>query len=58
MHRGSVVVALLSFLGGLVAFAIAAALQEPVSLYAVIGVVLLANAGVRYALARRGPVHG
>ena len=53
MRRGNLFVAVLSALGGVLAFAIAGALHAPVSLYTALGVVLLANAVVRYQLARR-----
>ena len=53
MRRGSLFVAILSLLGGVLAFVIAGALHDPVSLYTLLGVVLLANAAVRYRLARR-----
>ena len=52
MHRGSLAVAALSLLGGCASFVIAAALHNPLSLYTVLGIVLLANALVRYLMAR------
>lgn len=53
MRRGSLIVALLSVIGGVLAFVIAAVLRNPVSLYVVLGLVLLANAAVHYRLVRR-----
>ncbi len=55
MHRGSLFVAALSLMGGVLALVIAAVLRDPVSLYTVLGVVLLVNAVVRYRLAGRRP---
>ena len=55
MGRGSLVVAILSAAGGVLAFAIAVILRDLVSLYPVLGALLLANAVVRYRLARRPP---
>ena len=51
MRRGSLVAGVLSLLGAATAFAIMAVLRNPVSLYTVIGIVLLVNAGVRFRLA-------
>ena len=55
MRRGSLVVAVLSAAGGVLAFVIAAVLRDLVSLYTVLGVLLLANAAVRFLLAMRPP---
>lgn len=51
MHRGNVVAAVLSLLGSAMAFAVVIAWREPASMYTALGVVLLANAGVRLRLA-------
>ncbi len=54
MQRGSLIAGVLSLLGASVALALAAAVREVVSMYTVIGVVLLVNAGVRFKLASSG----
>ena len=53
MRRGHLVIAGLSALGAVTSLVIAIALNDPVSLYSVLVVVLAANAVVRYEMARR-----
>ncbi|MEI8360232.1 MAG: hypothetical protein WCH13_17325 [Deltaproteobacteria bacterium] len=53
MRRGNLVIAVLSALGAVASLAIAVALNDAVSLYSVLVVVLAANAAVRFEMARR-----
>ena len=53
MRLGNLVIAVISALGALICLAIAVALNDAVSLYSVLVVVLAANAVVRFEMARR-----
>ncbi|MDP2327738.1 MAG: hypothetical protein Q8M79_06590 [Dehalococcoidia bacterium] len=53
MRRGSIAVAVLSVLGGIAALAGALLTDQVVSPLAALGVVLIANAAVRFAMATR-----
>ena len=53
MRRSNLAIAILSVLGALASLAIVVVLRDPVSLYSVLVVVLIANAIVRYEMAKR-----
>jgi hypothetical protein len=53
MDRANLVVAVLSAIVGIIALTLALAAGRPISLGSLVGVVLIANALVRYQLARQ-----